>query len=130
MCMHVVSYFLDSSIVTEVCYKYLLYVDTSSFTDNAGLCGIHGLPTCGHHLSAGAKVGTALGALLSLLLTVICSLCWWKRRQNILRAQQLAARDAPYAKARTNVTRDIQMTRHNNNGHARTAAETGPILLS
>ncbi|KAG6638690.1 receptor-like protein 4 [Carya illinoinensis] len=108
----------------------LLHGASFNFTDNAGLCGIHGLPTCGHHLSAGAKVGIALGALLSLLLTGICLLCWWKRRQNILRAQQLTARDAPYAKARTHVTHDIQMTRHNNQGHARTAAETGPILLS
>ncbi|KAF3968362.1 hypothetical protein CMV_007737 [Castanea mollissima] len=109
----------------------LLHRASFNFTDNAGLCGIPGLRTCGPHLSAGAKVGIALGALLLLLLIGICSMCWWKRRQNILRAQQLAARDAPYAKARTHLSRDIQMTRpHNNYGHSRTAAENGPSLLS
>jgi hypothetical protein len=40
------------------------------------------------------------------------------------------AREAPYAKARTHLSRDIQMTRHNNHGHSRTAAENGPSLLS
>ena len=75
---------------------YLLCILTiyiCSFTDNAGLCGIPGLRTCGPHLSAGAKVGIALGALLLLLLIGVCSMCWWKRRQNILRAQQLAGKD-------------------------------------
>ncbi|XP_062162540.1 receptor-like protein 4 [Alnus glutinosa] len=108
----------------------LLHRASFNFTDNAGLCGIPGLQTCGPHLSAAAKVGIALGALVSLLLIVICSLCWWKRRQNIIRVQQLAAREAPYAKARTHLSRDIQMTRHNNHGHSRTAAENGPSLLS
>ncbi|KAF5729106.1 hypothetical protein HS088_TW21G01263 [Tripterygium wilfordii] len=61
-----------------------------SLTDNAGLCGIPGLPTCGPHLSPGAKVGIAFGASVACLLIVICSMCWWKRRQNILRAQQIA----------------------------------------
>lgn len=43
----------------------------------------------------------------------------------------LTARDAPYAKARTHLSRDIQMTRpYNNHGHSRTAAENGPSLLS
>ncbi|KAG4124245.1 hypothetical protein ERO13_D10G027700v2 [Gossypium hirsutum] len=101
-----------------------------NFTDNAGLCGIPGLPTCGPHLSAGAKVGIAFGVSLSFLLLVICSVCYWKRRQNILRAQQIAARGAPYAKARTQFSHDIQMSRHHNHGHTRTAAENGPSLLS
>ncbi|XP_022715841.1 putative leucine-rich repeat receptor-like serine/threonine-protein kinase At2g14440 [Durio zibethinus] len=101
-----------------------------NFTDNAGLCGIPGLPTCGPHLSAGAKVGIGFGASLSFLLLVICSLCWWKRRQNILRAQQVAARGAPFAKARTHLSHDIQMSRQHNHGNARTAAENGPSLLS
>ncbi|MBA0683848.1 hypothetical protein Goari_025475 [Gossypium aridum] len=61
-----------------------------NFTDNHGLCGIPGLPKCGPHLSAGAKVGIAFAVFLSLVLLVICSICWWKRRQNILRAQQIA----------------------------------------
>ncbi|KAG2396044.1 uncharacterized protein HKW66_Vig0065800 [Vigna angularis] len=103
------------------------------FTDNAGLCGIPGLPTCGPHLSAGAKVGIGLGASFTFLLLIIGSVCWWKRRQNILRVQQIAARAAPYAKARTQFSRDIQMARHNNNnnyGNAHTASENGPILLS
>jgi len=43
----------------------------------------------------------------------------------------LAARGAPYAKARTHFSRDIQLTRHHNNfGKTSTAAENGPILLS
>lgn len=107
----------------------LLHRASFNFTDNDGLCGIPGLPTCGPHLSAGAKVGIALGACAGLLLVATCLTCWWKRRQNILRAQQIAARGAPYAKARTHFTRDVQLARHNND-NARTAAENGPILLS
>ncbi|XP_012091645.1 receptor-like protein 4 isoform X2 [Jatropha curcas] len=108
----------------------LLYGASFNFTDNAGLCGIPGLRACGPHLSAGAKIGIAFGASVAFLLMVICSMCWWKRRQNILRAQQIAARGAPYAKARTHMAHDIQMTRHYNHGQARTAAENGPSLLS
>ncbi|TYG53284.1 hypothetical protein ES288_D09G097300v1 [Gossypium darwinii] len=101
-----------------------------NFTDNHGLCGIPGLPKCGPHLSAGAKVGIAFAVFLSLVLLVICSICWWKRRQNILRAQQIAAasRSAPYAKARTQSSHDIQMSRNPSRG--RTASENGPSLLS
>lgn len=40
------------------------------------------------------------------------------------------AREAPYAKARTQFSRDIQMTIHNNHGFSRTASENGPSLLS
>ncbi|KAG4970915.1 hypothetical protein AAZX31_13G161000 [Glycine max] len=109
----------------------LLYRASFNFTDNAGLCGIPGLPTCGPHLSGGGKVGIGLGASFTFLLLITCSFCWWKRRQNILRAQQIAARAAPYAKARTHFSRDIQMARHHNNyGKTSTAAENGPILLS
>lgn len=108
----------------------LLHRASFNFTDNAGLCGIPGLQTCGPHLSVGAKIGIALGSIVSLLLIAIGSVCWWKRRQNILRIRQLAAREAPYAKARTHFSRDIQMTRHNNHGYSRTAAENGPSLLS
>ncbi|PWA75693.1 receptor like protein 4 [Artemisia annua] len=68
----------------------LLHRASFNFTDNDGLCGIPGLPTCGPHLSAGAKVGIALGACAALLLVATCLTCWWKRRQNILRAQQIA----------------------------------------
>ncbi|GMJ08293.1 receptor like protein 4 [Hibiscus trionum] len=100
-----------------------------NISDNPGLCGIPGLPKCGPHLSAGAKVGIAFGVFLSLLLLVICSWCWWKRRQNILRTQQIAAaRSAPYAKARTQSSQDIQMSRYPSRG--RTATENGPSLLS
>ncbi|CAI9087411.1 OLC1v1021469C1 [Oldenlandia corymbosa var. corymbosa] len=106
----------------------LLHRASFNFTDNAGLCGIPGLPTCGPHLSAGAKIGIGLGACISLLLLATCLTCWWKRRQNILRAQRIAARDAPYAKARTHFNRDVQMTRHH--GQERTAAENGPSLLA
>ncbi|KAJ6728558.1 RECEPTOR-LIKE PROTEIN 4 [Salix koriyanagi] len=108
----------------------LLHGASFNFTDNAGLCGIPGLPTCGPHLSAGVKIGLAFGASVGFLLIVICSMCWWKRRQNILRAQEIAARGAPYAKARTHLSHDIQLTRHYNHGNARTAAENGPSLLS
>ncbi|XP_015943061.1 receptor-like protein 4 [Arachis duranensis] len=108
----------------------LLHRASFNFTDNAGLCGIPGLRTCGPHLSAGAKVGIVFGASFGFLVLITCSVCWWKRRQNILRAQQIAARAAPYAKARTQFSRDIQMTRHNSYGNAHTAAENGPILLS
>ncbi|GMH26946.1 hypothetical protein Nepgr_028789 [Nepenthes gracilis] len=104
----------------------LLHRASFNFTDNAGLCGIPGLPTCGPHLSAGAKVGIGFASCIILLLAVVCSMCWWKRRQNILRTQKLAAREAPYAKARTNFSRDVQMTIH----HPRIASENGPSLLS
>lgn len=69
-----------------------------SFTDNTGLCGIPGLPTCGSHLSAGAKIGIGLASLVTLLLIATCLTCWWKRRQNILRAQKMAGKlsSAPY----------------------------------
>ncbi|CAJ1961730.1 unnamed protein product [Sphenostylis stenocarpa] len=110
----------------------LLHGASFNFTDNAGLCGIPGLPTCGPHLSTGAKVGIGLGASFTFLILITGSVCWWKRRQNILRVQQIAARAAPYAKARTQFSRDMQMARQNNNnyGNAHTAAENGPILLS
>ncbi|CAN1280889.1 Receptor-like protein 4 [Linum perenne] len=105
-----------------------------NFTTNSGLCGVPGLPTCGPHLSAGAKIGIAFGASVVLLIVVVCITCWCKRRQNIIRAKQIAARGAPYAKSRTHLSHDIQLSRHysnNNNGHhARTAAENGPSLLS
>lgn len=68
-------------------------MDLFSFTDNAGLCGIPGLRTCGPHLSAGAMVGIALGSCVSLLLIITCITCLWKRRQNILRAQKIAGKD-------------------------------------
>lgn len=63
-----------------------------SFTDNSGLCGIPGLPACGTHLSAGAKIGIGLGACVAFLLIGTCLTCWWKRRQNILRAQKIACK--------------------------------------
>lgn len=68
----------------------MLTLDACSFTDNAGLCGIPGLRSCGPHLSFGAKIGIALGSCVALLLIVTCLMCWWKRRQNILRAQIIA----------------------------------------
>ncbi|XP_047325054.1 receptor-like protein 4 [Impatiens glandulifera] len=112
----------------------LLHRASFNFTDNAGLCGIPGLASCGSHLSMGAKFGLALGACFMLLFVLTCLTCWWKRRQNILRAQRIAARDAPYAKARTHFKRDVQMaTRHNNHHsheHTKTANENGPSLLS
>lgn len=67
-------------------------MDGSSFTDNAGLCGIPGLPTCGTHLTVGAKIGIGLGACVFVLLIATCITCWWKRRQNILRVQRIAGK--------------------------------------
>lgn len=109
----------------------LLHRASFNFTDNAGLCGIPGLRACGPHFSTGAKIGIGFGVLVLILLVIICSTVCWKRRQNILRAQQIAARGAPYAKARTHLSHDIQLARHyNHHGNARTAAENGPSLLS
>ncbi|XP_020096457.1 receptor-like protein kinase At3g21340 isoform X2 [Ananas comosus] len=105
-----------------------------NFTGNAGLCGIPGLPSCGPHLSIAAKIGIAFGSLIGLLLMVVFAACWWKRRQNILRAQKIAAaREAPYAKAkaRTHFARDIQMGKHHRpHEHSRNPAEAAPVLLS
>ncbi|KAJ1684904.1 hypothetical protein LUZ63_016294 [Rhynchospora breviuscula] len=80
-----------------------------NLTGNNRLCGNLGLPECGPHQSVGAKIGIAFGSLFGPLLVVIFINCWWKRRQNILRAQQLAAAmEAPYAKAMTHF-RDVQL---------------------
>lgn len=108
----------------------LLHRAKFNFTDNAGLCGIPGLPTCGTHLTVGAKIGIGLGACVFVLLIATCITCWWKRRQNILRVQRIAARDAPYAKSRTQFNRDVQMARSYSHEHTRTAAENGPSLLT
>ncbi|XP_052183789.1 receptor-like protein 4 [Diospyros lotus] len=109
----------------------LLHRASFNFTDNTGLCGIPGLPTCGPHLSIGAKIGIVFASCVTLLLISTFLMCWWKRRQNTLRAQRLAARDAPYAKARTHFSRDVQLIRHHgHNDRTRTASENGPILLS
>lgn len=109
----------------------LLHRASYNFTDNAGLCGIPGLQSCEAHLSVGAIIGILIGACVGLLVTVTCLVCWWKRRQNILRAQRIAARDAPYAKARTHFSRDVQMARHHHvHDNTRTAAENGPSLIS
>lgn len=108
----------------------LLHRAKFNFTDNAGLCGIPGLPTCGTHLTVGAKIGIGLGACVFVLLIATCLTCWWKRRQNILRAQRIAARDAPYAKSRTHSNRGIQLSRNFSHEHTRTANENGPPLLS
>ncbi|PKA46685.1 Putative leucine-rich repeat receptor-like serine/threonine-protein kinase [Apostasia shenzhenica] len=105
-----------------------------NFTGNAGLCGIPGLRSCGPHLSLGDEVGIALGSLTAFLMLLVCLACWWKRRQNILRAQKIAAsREASYAKARTNNARDVQMTRHQQHrvhDQTRTATEASPALLT
>ncbi|KAL6589627.1 hypothetical protein ACP70R_050285 [Stipagrostis hirtigluma subsp. patula] len=104
-----------------------------NFTDNAGLCGIPGLRECGPHLSVAAKIGLAFGVLLAFLFLVVFAACWWKRRQNILRAQKLAAaREAPYAKSRTQFTRDVQMAKHQRPHESTRSSnnESSPHLLS
>nr|AIZ68210.1 leucine-rich repeat receptor-like serine/threonine-protein kinase [Albuca bracteata] len=103
-----------------------------NFTGNDDLCGIPGLPSCGPHVSVGDKIGIAFGALIAFLLLLVCVGCWWKRRQNILRAQKIAAsREAPYAKSRTHFVRDVQMTKHQRvHDHSRNPIESGPQLLS
>ncbi|KAL6574017.1 Receptor-like protein 4 [Orobanche hederae] len=112
----------------------LLHGASFNFTDNSGLCGIPGLQACGAHLSVGAKIGVGLGSCVAFLLIATCLTCWWRRRKNIFRAQRVAARDhAPYAKARTQFNRDVQMTRHHHGQvteNARTAVENGPSLLA
>lgn len=70
--------------------EQILTVYAHSFTDNAGLCGIPGLRPCGPHLSTAGEIGVGVGVFIVFLLIVICSMCWWKRRQNILRAQRIA----------------------------------------
>lgn len=111
-----------------------LYRASFNFTGNPGLCGIPGLSTCGPHLSIGAKVGISLGSLMTALLLLVCVACWWKRRQNILRAQKIAAsREASYAKARTNFGRDLQLTKYSPqraHNQSRIATEDSPALLS
>lgn len=81
--------FLSCSSPYELISSFL---HNYSFTDNAGLCGIPGLPPCGPRLSLASKIGIGVGLLVAVLLILLCSVCWWKRRQNILRAQQLAGR--------------------------------------
>ncbi|XP_042480681.1 receptor-like protein 4 isoform X2 [Macadamia integrifolia] len=108
----------------------LLHRVSFNFTKNAGLCGIPGLPTCGPYLSIGSKIGIAVGVVVVFLLIVVSLIICWKRRQNILRSQTVAARDAPYAKARTHFVRDVQMTRNHGFDNSRIATENGPNLLS
>ena len=85
------TFFPSSSFVFSKDYSLCFF----SFTDNAGLCGIPGLATCGPHLSAGAKVGIVVSAFLCLLFLAGFSVVWWKRRLNILRAQRIAGKNPP-----------------------------------
>eukprot|EP01018_Ginkgo_biloba_P004225 Gb_09010 [translate_table: standard] len=102
-----------------------------NFSGNAGLCGVPGLPSCGPHLSAGSKAGIALGIIIAGLFALVCGWCMWKRRANIIRAQRLALREAPYAKARTNFIRDVQMSRPYIHEHFRAFSDhQGPQLLT
>ncbi|VFQ81641.1 unnamed protein product [Cuscuta campestris] len=108
----------------------LLHRASFNFTDNAGLCGIPGLRSCGPHLSSGAKVGVGVGVAVALCAIFTFLTVWWKRRQNILRTQRIAARGAPYAKAKTHLG-GVQMARnHVGQENTRAAAENGPPLLT
>lgn len=108
----------------------LLHRASFNFTGNDGLCGIPGLPSCGARLSVAAKFGIAFVSLIALFLFLSAVFIWWKRNQNILRAQQMAARAAPYAKKKTHFSHELHLTRHHGNVHARLATENGPILLA
>ncbi|XP_038987749.1 receptor-like protein 4 [Phoenix dactylifera] len=104
-----------------------------NFTGNGGLCGIPGLRTCGPYPSVSAKVGIAFEALVAFLLVLGCLACWWKRRQNILGAQKIAAaREALYAnRAKTRLTRDVQTIKHHHaHDQSRNPAESGSHLLN
>ncbi|KAK1281648.1 hypothetical protein QJS10_CPB22g00237 [Acorus calamus] len=102
-----------------------------NFTGNAGICGIPGLPSCGPQLSIKDKVGIGFGSLIAILLMLVCLTCWWKRRQNILRAQKIASgRETPYAKARTQFVCDVQMTRPYRVHDKSPTRESAPPLLS
>ncbi|KAG0477350.1 hypothetical protein HPP92_014191 [Vanilla planifolia] len=111
-----------------------LYRASFNFSGNAGLCGIPGLPACGPQLSMGEKLAISFGSLIAFLLLLLCLACWWKRRQNILRAQKIAAsREASYAKARTNFGRDVQMAMHQprrSHDNSCRITEASPALLS
>lgn len=108
----------------------LIHGASFNFSENAGLCGVPGLPSCNNHLTAGGKAGVAVGVIIGSLLLLLCGTCFWKRRQNILRAQRLALREAPYAKARTHFVRDVQMSRPNVHEHFRAYTDPGPPLLT
>ncbi|XP_024367592.1 receptor-like protein 4 [Physcomitrium patens] len=79
-----------------------------NIANNEDLCGV-GIKPCGH-LKGGTKAGIIVGVLLGSLLAALAIYIFYKRRQNIARAQRLP-RDAPYAKARTTFVRDVQLAR-------------------
>lgn len=58
-----------------------------SIANNEDLCGV-GIKPCGH-LKGGTKAGIIVGVLLGSLLAALAIYIFYKRRQNIARAQRL-----------------------------------------
>lgn len=85
-----------------------------NLANNENLCGV-GIRPCGG-LKAGSKAGLIVGVIITCLLAALFGYIYYKRRQNIARAQRLP-RDAPYAKARTTFVRDVQLARTVLNDH-------------
>lgn len=84
-----------------------------NFSGNPDLCGIPGLRSC-HKLSRGSVAAILVSAIVVMLIGGVCAFVFYKRHQNIARAQRLStAREAPYAKSRIgNVAmRDLQMAK-------------------
>ncbi|KAG0615556.1 hypothetical protein M758_5G050700 [Ceratodon purpureus] len=79
-----------------------------NLANNDGLCGV-GIRSC-DELKQGSRAGIIVGVLLGSLMAFLFGYVYYKRRQNIARAQRLP-RDAPYAKARTTFVRDVQLAR-------------------
>lgn len=84
-----------------------------NFSGNPALCGIPGLPSCHNKkLAKGSVAAVVISAIILVVVGIFCAFIIYKRRKNIARAQQLStARDAPYAKSRTNSVKDVQMSK-------------------
>lgn len=87
--------------------------ESFNFSGNPGLCGIPSLPACHDEgLSKGSVAGVLISVIVLVLVSAVCAVVIYKRRKNIARAQQLStARDAPYAKSRIALGRDVQMSK-------------------
>lgn len=83
-----------------------------NFSGNLGLCGIPGLESCHKTMPKGSVAAIVISSIIVVLLGGLCAFIVYKRQQNIARAQRLStAREAPYAKSRTTVPKDVQMSK-------------------